>query len=108
VDVTIDDLKVRQTPIVEQFRPFIIAMVAPDSEQWDPVIYLGILPEPPTRLAAAPRLEPPQERHFAARGIAKRSRKRNAKSHSCSDHRKIGGGLCHNWINTLIYFIYFR
>jgi hypothetical protein len=69
VGVAINHLKIWQAPIVEQFRPFIIAMVAPDSEQWDPVIYLGILPEPPTRLAASPRLQPPQERRFAARRI---------------------------------------
>jgi hypothetical protein len=44
-------------------------MIVPDSKQRDPVIYLGILPQPRTRLAAAPRLQPPQERRFATRRI---------------------------------------
>src|SRR5512137_155181 len=55
VDVAINRLQVWQSPVAEQFRPSFIAMVVPDSEQWDPVIYLSILPQPSTCLSAASR-----------------------------------------------------
>lgn len=40
-------------------------MVAPHLEQRDSVIYLGVLPEPSTCLAAAPPLEATQECYLA-------------------------------------------
>jgi hypothetical protein len=69
VSVAINDLKVRRSPIAEQFWPSLVAMVAPDPKQRHSVIYLGILPEPSTGLSASPRLQPPQQRRFAAWGI---------------------------------------
>jgi hypothetical protein len=67
--VAIDYLKVWQAPVTEQFRPSIIAMVTPNSKEWDAVIYLSILPEPSTCLSASPRLKTPEKRCFVTRRI---------------------------------------
>ena len=64
VGVAINHLKVRQSPIPEQFRPSVMAMVTPDKKQWDTVIYLGVPPEPSTGLAAAAALQSTQECYF--------------------------------------------
>jgi hypothetical protein len=60
VDVAIDYLEVRESPIAEQFRPTFIPMVAPDLEQRDPVIDLSVSPQPPT-CSAAPSLQATQQ-----------------------------------------------
>ena len=65
--IAIDDLEVWQPPKIEQLRPRRLSMLAPHTKQWDPVIHLGVLPEPPTSLTAAPRLQAPQQSGLAAR-----------------------------------------
>ena len=57
VDVAIDHLKVRESPITQQFRPFFIPMVTPNLKQGDSVIDLGIFPESAAGLPASPPLE---------------------------------------------------
>ena len=57
MNVAINHLEVRWSPVAEQFRPSFIAMVTPDPEQWNPVIYLRVPPQPPAALTATPPLE---------------------------------------------------
>jgi hypothetical protein len=44
-------------------------VITPHAKQWHPVIHLSVLPKPPTRLAAAPRLQASQEGGLATRRI---------------------------------------
>ena len=67
MSIAIGDLEVWQAPKIEQLRPRRLAILAPYTKQWDPVIHLSVLPQPPTRLTAAPRLQAPQESGLAAR-----------------------------------------
>src|SRR5262249_1998130 len=71
VNVTIDYLKVWQAPIVEQIRPGRFPMFAPHPKQWDAVVNFGVLPQPSAALAAAPRLQPPQEPGVVTRRVPK-------------------------------------
>lgn len=68
VSIAIDDLEVRQTPIVEQVRPGCIPILIPDAEERYSMIHFGIFPEAAARFAAATRLKSPQQwRLFAWR-----------------------------------------
>jgi hypothetical protein len=69
VSVTIDQLQIGQTPIVEQRRPRRISPLAPHPEQRHAMVDLGRLPQSPARLGAAPGLEAAQKSHFVARRI---------------------------------------
>ena len=61
MNVAINHLKVGKSPIAKQFRPPFIPMVTPDLKQRDPVIDLGLLPEPGACLPASPPLEATEE-----------------------------------------------
>ena len=61
MNVTIDYLEVWQAPIGEQIRPRRFPVFAPHPKQRDAVVNFGALPPPSAALAAAPRLQPPQE-----------------------------------------------
>src|SRR3569832_949518 len=55
--IAVDDLQVRQPPEIKELRPGEIAMLAPDAEQWRPVVNLGRLPQPSPGAGAAPALQ---------------------------------------------------
>ena len=61
VDVAINQLKVRQAPIIKQFRPGSIPILVPHPKQWDAVVNLGALPEASAGFAAASRLQAAQK-----------------------------------------------
>jgi hypothetical protein len=44
MSVAIDHLKVRQAPEIEQVRPWVVSVFAPDSEQRHTVVDFGISP----------------------------------------------------------------
>jgi hypothetical protein len=44
VDIAVDRLKVGQTPIVEQLRPWDVPVFAPHPKQRDAVVHLGDFP----------------------------------------------------------------
>jgi hypothetical protein len=69
VDVAIDHLKVRESPISEQFRPFFIPMVMPDPKQGNAVIDLGVFPESAAGLPAPSPLEATEYSGFTIRCI---------------------------------------
>jgi hypothetical protein len=43
VDIAIDHLKVRQAPKIEQIRPRVVSVLAPDPEQRETVVDFGVL-----------------------------------------------------------------
>src|SRR5262245_315650 len=71
VNVTIDYLEVGQAPIGEQIRPRRFPVFAPHPKQRDAVVNFGILPQPSAALAAAQRLQPPQEPGVVTRHVPK-------------------------------------
>jgi hypothetical protein len=71
VNLAIDHLKVRESPITEQFRPVFIPMVTPNPKQGDPVIDLGVFPEPAAGLPASPSLEASEYSDFTVRCVPK-------------------------------------
>ena len=71
VNVTIDYLEVWQAPIGEQIRPRRFPVFAPHPKQRDAVVNFGALPQPSAALAAAPRLQPPQEPGVVTRRVPK-------------------------------------
>jgi len=71
VNIAIDYLEVWQAPIGKQLRPRRSPVFAPDPKQWHAVINFGALPQPSAALAAATRLQAPQEPGVAARRVPK-------------------------------------
>jgi hypothetical protein len=71
VNVAIDYLEVWQAPIGEQIRPRRFPVFAPHPKQRDAVVNFGALPQPSAALAAAPRLQPPQEPGVVTRRVPK-------------------------------------
>jgi hypothetical protein len=69
VDVAIDHLKVRQTPISEQLRPRRIPALVPHPKQRDAVVDLGVLPEASAGFTAAPSLQAAQQSDLTTRCI---------------------------------------
>jgi hypothetical protein len=69
VDVAINDLEVRQSPVVEQARPSFAPMVTSDPKERNSMIYIGVLPESSACLAAAPPLQATQECCLAVRCV---------------------------------------
>ena len=62
MNVAIDYLEVWQAPIGEQIRPRRFPVLTPHAKQRDAVVNFGALSKPSAALAAAPCLQPPQER----------------------------------------------
>ena len=65
VDIAINHLKVGQSPKIEQSRPRHVSVFAPDAEKRDAMVNLGIPPQPPAALSAAPTLQTPQQLNLA-------------------------------------------
>jgi hypothetical protein len=61
MDIAVDRLKVGQTPIIEQLRPWGVPVLAPHPKQRDAVVHLGAFPQPAAGFAAASCLQAPQE-----------------------------------------------
>src|SRR6185312_704775 len=78
VNIAIDYLEVWQAPIGKQLRPRRSPVFAPDPKQWHAVINFGALPQPSGALAAATRLQAPQEPGVAARRVPKLPRDHKA------------------------------
>jgi hypothetical protein len=65
VDVAVDDLKVGQSPKIEQSRPGRVSLFTPDSKQRDAMVNFGVPPQPPAALGAPPTLDAPQQLDLA-------------------------------------------
>jgi hypothetical protein len=71
VNVAIDYLEIWQAPIGEQIRPRRFPVLTPHWKQRNAVVNFGVLPKASAALAAAPCLQPPQERDVVARRVPK-------------------------------------
>jgi hypothetical protein len=69
VNVAVNNLKVGQSPKIEQSRPGRVSVFAPDPKKRDEMVNFGVPPSPPAALSAAPTLETPQQLDLATRRI---------------------------------------
>ena len=69
--IAVDDLKVRETPEVEQRRPSGLAMLAPHAKQRNAMVDFGGFPEPPAGLDATVALDALEKLSVIARGRPK-------------------------------------
>ena len=99
VNIAINYLEVRQAPIGEQLRPRRSPVFAPHPKQRHAMINFGALPQSSAALAAATRLQPPQEPGVAARRVPKLPRDHTGAVPGCVhvsatlNHRTVVSGV---------------